>query len=166
MKNKLAIFVAAALLGGCSGKSLDQAGTATSVKTERPVSEPAVETTPDATSTAATVDGYKKDIAERIVQVNSTKVYTTRPQALLRSVIVVKYVIDGSGNLVRSEIIRTNRDHANEATAMATLKKTAPFPKPPSHLLRHNRLELSESWLFNSDGRFQLRSIALPQMDQ
>jgi protein TonB len=34
------------------------------------------------------------------------------------------------------------------------------------HLLRHGRLEISETWLFNNDGRFQLRTIAQPQMDQ
>jgi protein TonB len=33
-------------------------------------------------------------------------------------------------------------------------------------LLRQGRLEILESWLFNADGRFQLRSIAEPQMDQ
>jgi|GEM_PF-272950 len=123
-----------------------------------------VETTPDGTSMAASSDAYKQDVAQRISHVSSTKVYTGRPQALLRSVIVMKYAIDKDGNLLRSEIIRTNHDAETEATAMATLRSAAPFPKPASHLLRHGRLELSESWLFNNDGRFQLRSVAQPQL--
>lgn len=123
-----------------------------------------VETAPDGTSIASTLDAYKQDIAQRISQVNSTKVYTGRPQALLRSVVVMRYAIDREGKLLRSEILRSNRDKETEATALASLRSTAPFPKPAAHLLRHGRIELTESWLFNNDGRFQLRSVAQPQM--
>ena len=53
-----------------------------------------------------------------------------------------------------------------EATALSTLRRSAPCPKPSPHLLRNGRLEMHESWLFNNDGRFQLRSLALAQMDE
>jgi protein TonB len=153
-------IVAASFLAGCASSpsvslSADQTG-----RIEK------VETRPDGTSTAATLEAYKADIAQRITQSNSTKVYTERPQALLRSVIVVRYAIDGNGHLMRSEVVRTNRDHATEATALATLRSAAPFPKPSAHLLRNGRVEMSESWLFNNDGRFQLRSVALPQLPE
>ncbi|MES2102810.1 MAG: hypothetical protein V4634_02240 [Pseudomonadota bacterium] len=124
------------------------------------------ETRPDATSTAFTLEGYKRDLAERIAQVNSTNVYVERPQALLRSVIVIKYVVAPDGKLLRTEIIRTNHDRATESVALASLSNTAPFPKPASHLLKNGRVEISETWLFNNDGRFQLRTIALPQMGE
>ncbi|WP_413628418.1 hypothetical protein [Herbaspirillum frisingense] len=123
-------------------------------------------TTEDGTSTATTVDGYKVDLAKRISQVNFTSVYVERPQALLRSVIVIKYIVDGDGNLVKSEILRSNRDKHAESSALGSLKTAAPFPKPPPALLKQGRIELSESWLFNNDGRFQLRSVALAQMDR
>lgn len=123
-------------------------------------------TTPDGTSTATTTDGYKQDLARRIAQVNSTSVYVERPQALLRAVIVIKYVVDRDGNLVKSEILRSNRDRHAETSALGSLKNTAPFPKPPAALLQGGRIELSESWLFNNDGRFQLRSVALAQMGE
>nr|WP_198980645.1 TonB C-terminal domain-containing protein [Herbaspirillum sp. ASV7] len=123
-------------------------------------------TTSDGTSTATTSDGYKVDLAKRISQVNFTQVYVERPQALLRSVIVIKYIVDGEGRLVASEILRSNRDRAAEASAMGSLKSAAPFPKPPPALLKNGRIELSESWLFNNDGRFQLRSVALAQMGE
>lgn len=129
-------------------------------------SEPLVETTRDGTSTAQTLTGYKEDIAHRISETSSTKVFIERPQALLRSVIVLKFVIDANGKLVRSDIARSNHDRANEATALSSLRAAAPFPKPGAHLLRNGQIEISETWLFNNDGRFQLRSIALPQMDQ
>lgn len=123
-------------------------------------------TTEDGTSMATTVDGYKVDLAKRISQVNFTSVYVERPQALLRSVIVIKYIVDGDGNLLKSEILRSNRDKHAEASALGSLKTAAPFPKPPPALLKQGRIELSESWLFNNDGRFQLRSVALAQMDR
>lgn len=157
MKTNIAIFLAALILAGCT----------TSPET-RPTDAAGgiVETTSDGTSTAATLNGYKQDLAHRISQVNSTSVYAGRPQPLLRSVIVVKFHIDGNGQLLRSDILRSNRDRITEATALSTLRNAAPFPKPASHLLRQGRVEILESWLFNNDGRFQLRTIALPQMDE
>jgi protein TonB len=154
MKNKLAMLIAAALLASCS------------TRPDAPKSDGVVDTTTDGTSTAATLHAYKQDIAQRIAQVNSRHVYAERPQALLRSVVVLKFSVDESGRLLRSEIQRSNRDSHAESTALHSLKRTAPFPKPAPHLLRHGKVEMSESWLFNNDGRFQLRSVALPQMDR
>jgi protein TonB len=162
---KSVIFLVASFLAACAPQATrDSARSDTGSKGANASTN--VETTRDGTSTASTLHNYKEDVAQRITHVNPTKVYTGRPQALLRSVIVVKYQVDGNGNLVRSEIMRTNRDRVNEATAMSSLKNTAPFPKPAPHLLRQGRVEIMESWLFNNDGRFQLRTIALPQMDQ
>jgi protein TonB len=163
MKNKrIAMLAAATLLAGCSTSTRD--------RNDRPADPVTgiekVETTRGGTSTAATFEGYKRDLAQRISQVSSIKVYTGRPQALLRSVVVVKYVVDSHGNLVRSEILRSNRDGATESAALTSLRQAAPFPKPGSHLTRHGRVEIMETWLFNNDGRFQLRSIAEPQLDQ
>lgn len=123
-------------------------------------------TTRDGTSAANSLDEYKLALAQRVSQVNSTHVFIGRPQALLRSVVVVKYTVDANGSLLRSEIMRSNRDRATESTALTTLRKTAPFPKPPASLLRHGRVELIETWLFNNDGRFQLRTVAEPQMGE
>jgi periplasmic protein TonB len=167
MKNKLGISLITVIIGGCSSPAPVETPPAPRAEPAVPVAPvERVETTPDATSTAATLDGYKQDLARRISQMNSTRVYVERPQALLRSVVVLKYQVDGNGNLVRSEILRSNRDRETEKIALATLKNTAPFPKPAPHLLRQGRVDIMESWLFNNDGRFQLRTIALPQMDR
>ena len=56
----------------------------------------------------AQTNGYKLAMANRIAAVHGDKMYPGRPQALLRSVVVVKYAVDGEG-LVRSEIMRSNR---------------------------------------------------------
>jgi protein TonB len=168
MKLKVVILLAASTLVGCGTSSGDRPSSAAAAAKPSAKATPVekAETTSDATSTAFTLEGYKRDLAQRISQTNSSKVYEGRPQALLRSVIVLKYVVDSRGNLVRSEILRSNRDNQTESIALASLRSTAPFPKPMPHLLRHGRLEISETWLFNNDGRFQLRTIAQPQMDQ
>jgi protein TonB len=149
-------FLAVVLLAGCASPSPRVELTST----ER------MQPGPAAISSAGTVESYKQDVAQRISQVNSTHVHGQRPQALLRSIIVVRYTVDGEGRLVRSEIQRSNHDRDTEALALSTLRKTAPFPKPAPHLLRNGRLDLSESWLFDNDGRFQLRSIAQAQKNE
>ena len=152
------MLLVAGILGGCVFKEPGEI--AKDILDKRPV------TTASGGSTANTLDQYKRELGQRILQVNSTKVYMTRPQALLRSVIVVRFVVDAQGGLVRSEIARGNHDNELESIAMTALRNTAPFPKPPPALLAGGRLELSETWLFNNDGKFQIRSVAEPQMDR
>lgn len=125
-----------------------------------------VETTSDGTSTAHTLKQYKEELAHRISETNSTKVYPGHPQALLRAVVVIKFTVDARGKLLRSEIVRGNRDSATEATALSSLRATAPFPKPAAALLRNGRVEISETFLFNTDGRYQIRSIAQTQLGE
>lgn len=158
MKTRIALCLAAAALAGCATQG-DVGGDKPSAKAGRGEKSAA------RASGAITLEGYKRDVAQRISQNNSAKVYSGRPQALLRSVVVLRYVVDGRGNLVKSEIVRSNHDRETEAAALASLRNSAPFPQPATHLLRQGKLEISETWLFNNDGRFQLRTIAEPQMD-
>lgn len=147
--------VTAMILAGCINKPTE---------VHPPITTPT--TTPDAVSTATTLDDYKRGLAQRIVATNSTQVYVGRPQALLRAVIVLKYYVDADGKLLRTDIVRTNKDRKAEISAITALRRAAPFPKPETKLLRRGEVEIAESWLFNDDGRFQLRSIAEQQMDE
>lgn len=155
----------AAILAACS-TAREESSSSTSATSPATAPKSGAETSRTAISNAATVDAYKHDLALRISQINAAKVHADRPQALLRSVVVVRYVVDAEGNLARSEILRSNRDRETETTALASLRNAAPFPKPGKHLVRRGQVELSETWLFNNDGRFQLRTIAQPQMDR
>ncbi|HJV72784.1 MAG TPA: hypothetical protein VJ654_01055 [Noviherbaspirillum sp.] len=160
MQIRLATALIASILAGCASQSPDTPVQRSAEKNGR------AESNAQSQSNANTLDGYKRDLAMRISQMNSNKVYSGRPQALLRSVVVLRYAVDEHGQLVRSEIMRSNRDRETEKIALATLQNSAPFPKPASHLVRNGRLDISETWLFNNDGRFQLRTIAEPQMDR
>lgn len=161
MNIKIAVLIAAGILAGCATRPAE---TPPGRAHDKPASP---EKGPDAVASHAnSLDGYKHDLARHISDMNAAKVYPGRPQALLRSVVVLRYAVDARGNLMRSEIMRSNRDRETESSALASLRNSAPFPKPASHLLRRGQLEMSETWLFNNDGRFQLRTLAQPQMDQ
>jgi protein TonB len=161
MPKRIVLILAVAALAACSGVPPNADG-----RSHAGAAAERSETTRDGTSTAASVNDYKQDLANRIVQTSPIQVFVGRPQALLRSVVVVKYYIDANGRLLRSDILRSNRDRATETTALVTLRKAAPFPKPAAHLLRGGRVEILETWLFNNDGRFQLRTLAEAQMNE
>lgn len=165
MKTTLASLLALAaitVITGCASRSVDTGLAHT------PTAAPSPSLTGsscEVASATATYDAYKRTLALCISEMNAAHVYSGRPQALLRSVVVLKYTVDAHGNLKHSNIMRSNKDVETEATALSTLRKSAPFPKPASHLLRRGQIEIVETWLFNNDGRFQLRTVAQPQMD-
>jgi periplasmic protein TonB len=113
---------------------------------------------------SVTLDQYRKAVAKRILERNPSYVLQGTPQAMLRSLVVVSFVVDGRGQIVASSVYRTNGDDEAEGTALATLRRAAPLPLPPAKLLdRAGHLELFEDWLFNDNGKFQLRTFASPQ---
>ena len=160
----LALVTLTTLVSACSAGRSTSAGRSSADAVAS--ADAHVDTTPDGTSTARTLQQYKEELAHRISETNSTKVYPGRPQALLRAVVVIKFSVDAGGKLLRSEIVRGNRDSATEFTALSSLRATAPFPKPAPGLLRNGRVEISETFLFNRDGRYQIRSIAQPQLGE
>ncbi|GLU30353.1 TonB family protein [Trinickia caryophylli] len=119
---------------------------------------------PPAAVNSATLDEYRLSVARRIVERNPSYVNKRAPQAMLRSLVVVAFTVDREGKVASSSIYRTNGDDEAEATALATLRRASPLPPPPPRLLnRVGQIEILEDWLFNDDGKFQLRELATPQ---
>lgn len=115
-------------------------------------------------SSSVTLDQYQISVAHRIVERNPARILHGSPQAMLRSLVVVAFTVDRRGQVVKSAVYRSNGDDEAERIALATLRHAAPLPPPPARLLdRHGEVDMMESWLFNDDGQFQLRSIASPQ---
>ncbi|MFZ6748615.1 energy transducer TonB family protein [Undibacterium sp. Ren11W] len=164
MKIRRLLLLACCAVAACStpipgGKKSDEVGKQTNEigkKTNEKVGS----------SNSFTLNGYKRELAQRISERNSGKVYTDRPQALLRSVVVLKYTMNADGKLLRSDVLRSNHDKVTENIALASISNAAPFPKPSSLLVKNGKLEITETWLFNDDARFQLRTIAQPQMTE
>ncbi|HEY2024033.1 TonB family protein [Paraburkholderia sp.] len=122
--------------------------------------------TPVAAINSATLDQYRDAVARRIVERNPSYVLQGKPQAMLRSLVVVSFTVDRYGHIVQSSVYRTNGDDEAESTALATLRRSAPLPTPPGKLLNgRGQLEMFEDWLFNDNGKFQLRELAAPQAE-
>ena len=119
---------------------------------------------PPAAINSLTLDQYRSAVAQRILERNPSYVLHGTPQAMLRSLVVVSFVVDRNGQIVTSSVYRTNGDDEAEGTALATLRRAAPLPLPPMKLLDgRGHVELFEDWLFNDNGQFQLRSVHSPQ---
>ncbi|MEK2600973.1 energy transducer TonB family protein [Burkholderia arboris] len=128
-----------------------------------PASLHSVLTIPSITRSGS-LDQYRVEVANRIAARNPSGMLHGTPQAMLRSLVVVSFTVDGSGRLVNASVYRSNGDSEAETLALASLRRSAPLPAPPSRLLDGNgRLELMEGWLFNDDGHFQLQSTASAQ---
>jgi protein TonB len=164
MKTRIAAIAGLCLLSACSTQMPPDTQARRDTGAGRPAENKRESAnTSQGRSAALTVDGYKRDLARRISEMSASSVYSERPQALLRSVIVIKYVVADDGRLLRADFLRSNHDRAAEASAMQSLRNAAPFPKPLPHLPTNGKIEIMETWLFNDDGRFQLRTVALPQ---
>lgn len=107
---------------------------------------------------------YKARVAQRIFERNPSLMLKGAPQAMLRSFVLVSFTVDRNGRLVDSSVYRTNGDDEAEATALASLRRAAPLPAPPTRFLNGNgQLELFEGWMFNDNGQFQLQTLHSPQ---
>jgi len=164
MKTKIAIAVTVSL-AACTTVSLNQTNVTPTPIVRAPHTEAATAST-SRNNSLMSLERYKRLLAQHIAEVNPDKIYPGNPQAMLRSVVVLKYVLDANGKLIHSDTLRTNGDTVAVATALAALRHAAPFPAPPNHLLERGRMEILETMLFNDDGRFQMRSIAKTQLDE
>ncbi|CAB3757869.1 energy transducer TonB [Burkholderia sp. MSh2] len=110
------------------------------------------------------LDQYRVEVARRVAERNPAGMLHGTPQAMLRSLVVVAFTVDRSGRLVNASVYRSNGDSEAEALALASLRRSAPLPPPPTRLLDGNgQIEMMEGWLFNDDGHFQLQSTASAQ---
>ena len=109
------------------------------------------------------LEAWKRAAALRIHQANQKQLFDGRPHHLLQAVIVVEATVDRTGNVVGSRVTRSPKISSLDQMALASLKAASPLPAPPSTLLVRGNLVFSETWLVQNDGRFQVRTLALPQ---
>lgn len=113
---------------------------------------------------AGSLDGYRIQIAQHIHQHDRDQIFDGPPPNPLRSIVVIRYAVDAQGHLVRSQVMRSNGIAALERRALDSLRRASPLPMPAASLRsRQKNIELIETWLFDAQGRYQLRSLADPQ---
>jgi protein TonB len=110
-----------------------------------------------------TLDEWKQRAAERIHEVSRAQLFEGRPEHLLRAVIVVEATVDRQGKVMRSRVMRSPGIATLDGIALRSLQNASPLPAPPAALTAKGPLVYHETWLFRKDGRFQLRTLALPQ---
>jgi len=102
---------------------------------------------------------YEHALAKRIFDANRGHTITGRLQPLLRAVVVLHFEIDATGKVHNVSTWRTPEPEADRL-ARASLVRAGALPPPPAAWLRGGKLGITETWLFNNDGRFHLRALA------
>lgn len=112
---------------------------------------------------ASTLEGYKQEVARRIYSTSSQNLFEGAPPPLLKSVVVLSITIDSDGHPRRVVVQRSNGFSNLEQLAVQSVQRAAPLPRPGRQFARNGIVEFSETWLFQDDGRFQIRLLALVQ---
>jgi protein TonB len=110
-----------------------------------------------------TLERWKRQAAERIHAANSTQLFEGQPHHLLQGVIVADVTVDRSGRVTRSKIVRSPGIARLNKVVLASLKTASPLPPPPAALVKTGSITYSETWLFENDSRWRLRTLAMPQ---
>ena len=118
-----------------------------------------------ATGLSARADGLdqvRRAFAQAIYQDSSGDINLDAPQPLLRAVVVLRVRLDERGRWA-AEVMREN-DEQPELTrkALASVAHLA-ADVPSTAAGQLHREGFVEVWLFQNDGRFALKTLALPQ---
>ena len=110
------------------------------------------------------LDQVRRGFAQAIYQDSSSDINLDAPQPLLRAVVVLRVRLDDRGRWA-AEVMREN-DEQPELTrkalaSVAHLAKTVAMSAEAAEKVR--REGFLEVWLFQNDGRFALKTLALPQ---
>ena len=103
---------------------------------------------------------YKRVLANKIMEATPAATFNGAIPPLLTSIVVVEVKIERDGDIAGLRVVRS-RDQKASAIALAAMRSAAPYPRPgklmPAH---HKTFEVSETFLFNKEYRFQLRTLA------
>jgi len=166
---RAALLLLLAALGGCStvqpvastAKRIVQAiipgsssGSVSSSisRTDAPVAPP-----------SPTLDAYKAEVAQHVMRQNAHQTFSGRLPPLLPAIVVLNITVRDDGELEEVEVQRARNDNAARV-AVDSMRRSGRLPRP-THLLAGNmrKLTFSETFLFDDQYRFQLRSLAGPQ---
>lgn len=116
-------------------------------------------------SAAATLMEYQREVARALHAANPGMVFEGPPPNPVRAVIVMRAEVDAMGGMRRLDLYRAPwHDPWLEALARETVRQAEPLPRPSMKLMDGaHSVTFTESWLFDYQGRFRLRTLSLPQ---
>lgn len=152
MRHAITVLAAAGLLAACQSTPPPAANTPTYART------------PAAIQLAASIDVYKSLVAQQIMAANAEYTFSGRLPPMLPAIVVLDLSVGPNGELKNVHVHRS-RDSEASAAALAAVRRV-PTAFPPAGHLMHNRartFDFSETFLFNEQYRFQLRTLSGPQ---
>lgn len=106
------------------------------------------------------VDTYKSDVAAQIMRSNADYTFSGKLPPMLPAIVVLSITVDHTGKPTKVSVQRS-RDHDASKVALASVERAGPLPKPFNLASGPGKsLTFSETFLFNADYRFQLRTLA------
>jgi periplasmic protein TonB len=118
-------------------------------------SAPAAPPSPD-------LDAYKTQVAYRVMERNPGQTFSGKLPEMLPAIVVLNVTVDKDGALKAVEVQRSRDDNASRV-AVDSMRRSEPLPRPANLLANRDAVTFSETFLFNDQYRFQLRSVAGPQ---
>ena len=154
-----------ALLSACTPATLPLDSTGRVVKQFHSMPEAALPLPPE--SSAGTLAEYQRELARQLHEANRGMVFEGAPPNPVRAVIVMRAEIDVLGEARRFDLLRApGHDPWLGMLVEQTMRRAEPFPRPPLKLLNGaTSVAFTETWLFDYEGRFRLRSLSLRQAD-
>lgn len=111
-----------------------------------------------------TLNAYKAEVASHVVRRNAGHTFSGQLPPMLPAIVVLTITVDKDGRMTNVTVQRS-RDPDASKVAVASMERSGTLPRMPASLLVSNAdsLTFSETFLFDKDYRFQLRSLAAPQ---
>jgi protein TonB len=126
-----------------------------------PAAQPKAESSGASALPALSLEGYKKQAAKHIVAA-SPEAFEGQLPEILKSVVVLDLTIDRDGKVVKASVRRSNGYKELEATALESVRRAGRLPALTLAVHRGApTISYLETWLFRSDGKFQLRSLVV-----
>lgn len=109
------------------------------------------------------LDAYKAQVAHHVMEHNRSQTFSGKVPPMLPAIVVLNITVDKDGEL-KDVAVQRSRDPDASKVAVDSMRRSGPLPRP-ANLMAANAEEMtfSETFLFDDDYRFQLRSVAGPQ---
>lgn len=147
-------------LAGCAGRApLQEQGLSSSAGPASQAQGVATGRDPTAFSS---VDDYKRFAARHVMRFNRGHTFSGSLPAMLPAVVVLRITVDESGALNDVWVQRPpSLDEGESRIALASVRRAGLLPRPYNLANGPGRtLSFSETFLFNADMRFQIRTLA------
>ncbi|MBE3027572.1 hypothetical protein GQ37_021280 [Janthinobacterium sp. BJB1] len=157
MRHAIIIVAAAGLLAACQNAPPPVSRAPSPVERTPPG-------TPAAIQLAASIDDYKSLVAQQIMAANAEYTFNGRLPPMLPAIVVLDLSVGPDGEL-KSVRVHRSRDSEASAAALAAVRRVQVLFPPAAHLMRSHAktFDFSETFLFNDQYRFQLRTLSGPQ---